>query len=114
MNEVLGYTFRNDKEDFGLVHDLIVEDDSWIIRHLVVDTGKWMPGRKVLIPADWIRTVSWKDRTITAPFSRQLVRSSPPFDPAAPVNHDFVGQLYDYYGRPSEAHPKAEVEAVAR
>src|ERR1051325_2075889 len=33
----------------GSVYDLYFDDQSWSIRYLVVDTGKWLPGRKVLV-----------------------------------------------------------------
>ena len=38
----------------GAVHDLYF-DDQWIVRYLVVDTRKWLPGRKVLIATNSAR-----------------------------------------------------------
>ena len=33
----------------GHVKDFYFDDDAWVIRYLVVDTGSWLSGRKVLI-----------------------------------------------------------------
>jgi hypothetical protein len=33
----------------GEVADLIVDDATWKIDFLVVDTGTWLPGKKVLL-----------------------------------------------------------------
>src|SRR5690606_36749289 len=35
----------------GRVADLLFEDDSWVVRWLAVDTGGWLTGRQVLLPA---------------------------------------------------------------
>jgi hypothetical protein len=33
------------------VSDFLFDDVSWLVRWLVVDTGNWLSGRKVLLPA---------------------------------------------------------------
>jgi hypothetical protein len=114
MGEVLTYSLKNESDPLGSIHDFIVEDETWIVRHLVVDTGKWLPGRKVLIPTSRIHTISWKEHTITVPFSKEMVISSPPFDPSAPVNEEYVQRLVDYYGRPTETGTPERVSGVAR
>ncbi|MEN6385244.1 MAG: PRC-barrel domain containing protein, partial [Phycisphaerales bacterium] len=43
------YKVESKDGDIGHVHSFIFDDESWIIRYLVVDTGHWMTGRKVLI-----------------------------------------------------------------
>ena len=35
--------------DIGRVKDFYFDDDSWVVRYLVVDTGSWLAGRSVLI-----------------------------------------------------------------
>lgn len=59
--EVSGYSVRDKDKDIGRVSDFIVEDGPWIIRHVVVDTRKRLPGRKALVSPEWISNVSWQD-----------------------------------------------------
>ena len=33
----------------GTVKDVLFDDQTWRVRWMVVDTGQWLPGRKVLI-----------------------------------------------------------------
>ena len=33
----------------GSIEDLYFDDERWTIRYVVADTGKWLPGRRVLI-----------------------------------------------------------------
>lgn len=39
----------NDDGRIGSIEAMLFDDVSWIIRYLVVDTGSWLPGRRVLI-----------------------------------------------------------------
>jgi len=36
--------------EIGAVKDLLFDDRTWTARWLVVDTGSWLFGRKVLLP----------------------------------------------------------------
>jgi hypothetical protein len=45
-----GYAIEASDGLLGTVSDLLFEDVGWAIRWLVVDTGRWLPGRKVLLP----------------------------------------------------------------
>ncbi len=34
---------------FGTLDDVYFDDDEWAVRYMVVDTGRWIPGRRMLI-----------------------------------------------------------------
>ena len=36
--------------DIGHISDLVVSDEDWAVRYLVVDTRDWLPGKHVLLP----------------------------------------------------------------
>ena len=67
---------------------------------MVVDTGTWLPGKRVLVAPHWIARVSWERAQVDIDLQREAVAHSPAFDPAAPVNRQYEARLYDYYGRP--------------
>ncbi|HEY6362026.1 MAG TPA: PRC-barrel domain-containing protein, partial [Vicinamibacterales bacterium] len=48
--KVLGAHIRAVDGDIGTLEDFFFEEDGWTVRYLLVDTGKWMSGRKVLLP----------------------------------------------------------------
>lgn len=98
--EVAGYGVHTDEGEAGSLHDFIVDDSSWEIRFLVIDTRRWLPGGKVLVPADLIDSVDWTRREVHCRLDPELVRNSPPYDPAQPINVQYERRLYDYYGRP--------------
>ena len=84
--EVIGYHVAANDGDIGHVADLLVDDASWTIRHLVVDTRNWLPGKKVLIDPDRLRSVDWVARTIMLDLSRGEIKASPEYDPG-PTAH---------------------------
>jgi hypothetical protein len=49
IGEVVGYKMQGRDGELGVVDDFIVEDGSWIIRYLVLDTQDWLSGKRVLI-----------------------------------------------------------------
>jgi len=98
--EVKGYHIMAADGAIGHVEDFIVDDGTWAIRYLVVDTRNWLPGRKVLVAPQWIGSVHWAERSVTTCLSTEAVKNSPPYDPHAPVNREYEERLYDFHGRP--------------
>ncbi len=43
------YTIGANDGEVGQVETVYFDDESWTVRYLVVDTGNWLSGRKVLI-----------------------------------------------------------------
>jgi hypothetical protein len=100
VREVTGYGVATTDGDAGRITDFIVDDQSWALRYLVVDTS-WLPlSKKVLIATDWIEEVSWVDRQIRVDVTSEQVEEAPKLDTRVPVNEAQETVLYDYYGRP--------------
>lgn len=98
--EVVGFQIQGTDDTIGHVDDFIVDDESWQVRYLVVNTRKWWFGKKVLVAPQWASRVGWQDGTVYVDLPRQTIKDSPEWDPNAPVNREYEARLYDYYGRP--------------
>lgn len=84
----------------GSVADFLFDDDSWVIRYVVVDTGKWLPGRKVLITPLSIQGVEWGEQRMLLSISRDQVRNSPAYDTHRPVSRQHEIDYFNYYNYP--------------
>lgn len=73
--------------------------DDWTIRYLVIDTKNWLPGKKVLVAADWLTAVEWHEQKISVDVARERVKSSPEFDPHAEFDRDAEERHFQHYGR---------------
>jgi len=98
--EVNGYRIEAFDGIIGHVEDFIVDDDTWKIRYLVVDTRNWFPGRHVLLMPMSVRTISWDLRKIHVELSRETIRSSPDYDRTVPVDRPYEERLHDHYDVP--------------
>ncbi len=101
VKEVTGYYIQATDDKIGHLEDFIVDDETWTLRYMVVDTRKWLPGRKVLVAPEWIETVDYMEKRVTVNLTTQEVKQSPEYDPAQPVNREYEVRLYDFYGRPT-------------
>jgi hypothetical protein len=81
--------------DIGSVSDLYFDDLTWTIRYLVVDTGTWLPGRRVLIsPLSVGGAVTDK---VTVNLTRAQVENSPAVEADKPVDRQQEEMLSRYY-----------------
>jgi hypothetical protein len=84
----------------GHVRDVYFDDHSWVVRYLVVETGSWLPGRRVLISPISVTGVNAQDRVLTLPVTRQQVKDSPDIDTDKPISRQHESSLLGYYGYP--------------
>jgi len=75
--EVEGYHLHARDGDIGHVADFLIDDRDWKIRDLIVSTRNWLPGKKVLVPPQWIQKVSWEESKVMVDVSRDVIRESP-------------------------------------
>jgi hypothetical protein len=84
-HEVVGYYVAATDGDIGHVEDLLIDDARWAVRQLVIDTRNWLPGKKVLVGPERLRSVDWGEQHIVLDLSRDQVKASPEYDPATTV-----------------------------
>jgi hypothetical protein len=98
-NMLLRYHIEATDGGMGQVKGLLVDEDTWAIRYLIVETGNWWFGHQVLIAPQWIGEMSWPDATITVDMTREAVREAPAYDSSEPPNRDHEIDLYRHHGR---------------
>jgi hypothetical protein len=98
--ELRGYTICATNGDIGKVHEFYFDDLIWIVRYLVVDTGNWLPGRKVLLWPGVLGQPDWEAHALPVGLTKERVESSPPISADEPVSRQMETDLYTYYGWP--------------
>jgi len=113
LKEFEGYHLAAEDGVFGTVDDLLFDDEHWTVRYLVVRTGPWLLGRKVLI---WSRSVSapdFKNRTIRTTLTRDGIKAAPDLDTDAPVSRQRERELLAYFGWSPYWHPTVPLPILA-
>jgi hypothetical protein len=84
----------------GSIDDFYFDDERWAMRYVVVDTGRWLPGRRVLISPLAISRTEWNEQRLLLSISRDQVKNSPGIDTHQPVSRQHERDYLDYYGYP--------------
>ena len=98
-NAVRKYRIRATDGDLGHVQDMLVEDGTWAIRYLVVNTGHWWQGHAVLVSPEWIGAVSWADETVSVNLTRDSIKAAPPYTMQTQLERIEEETLHKHYER---------------
>jgi hypothetical protein len=99
-NEITRYYVHASDGDIGHVGGLVVDERSWAIRYVVVNTSNWWLGHKVLIAPEWIEYMSWAECEVFVNLTRQAIKDSPPYDGTMSLTREQEEGIHAYYGRP--------------
>lgn len=97
-DEVTGYHIMGSDGEIGHVEDFLVDEATWMVRYLVVDTRNWLPGRKVLVGVNWLKEVSWPDARVHVDMTRDEIKESPEYTPSETVGDDYIERLKEHFG----------------
>ncbi len=97
--KVTGYSIKASDGRIGDVEDFIINDSTWAIDLILIDTGNWFPGKKVLISPKLIKEVNWENSTVTVNATEAQVKNSPEYDPGEELSDAYQSNLQNYYGR---------------
>lgn len=97
MENFSRYTIEARNESAGKVKDFYFSEDEWKVRHVVVDTGKWLPGRKVLLSTASVEEADEKSGIFRFPVSKDRIKESPSWDSKETVSRRREAELFRYY-----------------
>jgi len=95
--ELKGYAIDATDGDIGKVDDFYFDDKSWTIRYLVVDTGNWLLGRKVLLSPIAVGKADFSSGRFNVTLTKKQVEESPSIDTDKPVSRQHETSYHDYY-----------------
>jgi uncharacterized protein YrrD len=96
---VSGYSIQALDGDLGHVDDFIIDDETWAIRYLLINTGTWWPGKRVLVSPQWIKQVSWAESKVVVSLSRKTIMGSPEYTDESLITRDYETGLHGHYNR---------------
>lgn len=100
MQDLKDYTIAATDGDIGEVKDFYFDNEAWVIRYFIVETGDWFFSRKVLITPFSIQRPEWEQRRLHVAITQEQVKSSPDIDTDKPVSRQHEMQSLSYYGYP--------------
>jgi uncharacterized protein YrrD len=100
ISDLIGYAIRAKDGDLGNVDEFYFDDQNWTIRYVIVETGNWLSGRKVLLSLSAFGKPEPESRTFSVDHTRAQVRNSPDVDTRRPIYRQQEIVLHEHYQWP--------------
>jgi hypothetical protein len=109
-NAVMRYYVHASDGDIGHVAGFLVEEKTWAIRYLVVNTSNWWVGHQVILPLDAIVGMSWTESILSVSSTRHSIKHSPSYAGTTLLDRAAEEAIHHHYalqpGRPAPSrHP---------
>ena len=101
ITEIYGNKLTALDGDIGHVKDFYFDDESWVIRYLVVNTGSWLTGRLVLLSPHSFAKLDRYEMTLHVKLRKKQIENSPSIGSHKPVSRQYEVEYYKYYGWPA-------------
>ena len=95
---VTGYNVHAIDGEIGHIEDFLIDDATWRVRYLEVDTKNWWPGNIVLISPSSVQKIDWASKLVHLSVDRQKVKNSPAYNPSTAVDGAYDETFLTYYG----------------
>ena len=93
--DLSGFSVEALDDGIGKVDDATYEAGGSFI---VVDTGPWIFGKKVMLPAGTIRDIDLDSETVFVNLTKDEIKNAPEFDESRYSDESYRGELSSYYG----------------
>src|ERR1035437_2032661 len=98
LKELYGNKLAAKDGDIGHVLDFYIDDKTWVVRYLVVDTGSWLSSRLVLITPHAFGRLDNNEKVLHVNLTRTQIESSPAIEWHQQVFREYEIAYYRYYG----------------
>jgi len=112
-HSIVGYHIHASDGNIGHLQELLVDEETWSVRYLVVDTSDDWVGHEVLIAPAWVKHIQWEESRITLDLLQQRVKDSPRFDSSAQLNRLQETAIHQHYQRPTYWEQEQRPELMA-
>ena len=97
IKDLIGFQIKETDGEIGEVNEFYFDDETWTIRYLIVKTGNWLSGRKVLISPKVLKQPDWENKEFPVNLTKAQIENSPDIDTDKPVDRQQEEQLSSYY-----------------
>lgn len=100
LNAITTYSLEAVDGEIGKFEEIYFEDSYFMIRYLVVNTGRWLSGRRLLLSPFTVGDADEQKHVLFIELTQEQIRHSPPIESAQPVSREYEINYFKYYGWP--------------
>jgi hypothetical protein len=98
-NAMTDYHVQANDGEIGHIQGFLVDDHSWVIRYIIVNSTNWWLGHHVLVSPKWVRDVSRSRSSVAVDLNRQAIKDAPAYDAVTGEGRDADVTIYNHYDR---------------
>jgi stress response protein YsnF len=98
-HEVNNYNIQAADGEIGHIEDFVIDDETWAIRYLIVNTRNSEQEKKVLVSTKWIDRVIGNELGVFLNLSCNAVKQSPEYTDESLLTRDYETKLHRHYNR---------------
>jgi len=103
--DVSGYDAQAEyHEKIGHLESFYMDENTWIISYMLINSHKLNSGNKILISPYWVSEVSWDDSKIFVDLTIEAIKNCPEFDYSKSIGIDYEAKLCQYYISTEDQH----------
>jgi hypothetical protein len=99
VKAINGYHIQALDGELGHLSDLLIDDLEWKIRYCVIDTGTWLPGKKVLLSPKWLGKIDDQAFKIEFDIKMEKIKTAPDFDQSTLVTPDYESSIFAHFDK---------------
>lgn len=97
-SKIVGHRVNAVDGEIGRAVDFLLDERGWFLRYVVVDTGRWLDHRRVLISPLALSKAQWTSRRLVLERTRERVEAAPPLAEGSRVPRQYELELSRHYG----------------
>lgn len=97
LKEFLRYHVKAKDGPEGKIKDFLFDEDSWIVRYIDSDFGKWFRSNRILVPQVFIDEPKWEEKIFPIRLDKKTIEKGPHIEDHMPVSREYETQLVQHY-----------------
>ena len=99
LSELMKYSVHTTDGEIGSVRDFLFDDITWEIRYLIVDVGRGLEHRNVVLAISTVEQPNRENKSFHVRLTKEQVRDSPDIDAEKPVSRQQEMAMEEYFGK---------------
>jgi sporulation protein YlmC with PRC-barrel domain len=85
---VSSYEIQTHDAAIGHLTDFVIDDKSWAVRHLAVETGHLLSGKEIVLSPTRVERISYEESKVFVDVTKESLREAPEYHMPQPAYHD--------------------------
>jgi sporulation protein YlmC with PRC-barrel domain len=100
VSDLQGYTIHATNGDIGTLRTLYFDEEEWGVANFVIDTGKWITGKHVLVSPEVLGQPDMNRKHLSVNLTREEIQDCPEINTPETASGPYTGVVHTRSRRP--------------